>query len=106
MTAANRDAFAHVSHTFTHEALDNATYHDATREISFNVAWMKQVGISSATMFSPKGLIPPAITGMHNGDVIQAWSDNGLTAVVGDNTRPVLMNQVRARQLPFSGSLY
>lgn len=92
-TAANRDAFAHVSHTFTHEALNNATYNDATREISFNVAWLKQVGISAGSLFSPKGLIPPAITGLHNGDVIKAWMDNGLTAVVGDNTRPVLMNQ-------------
>ncbi|KAJ9624033.1 hypothetical protein H2203_005480 [Taxawa tesnikishii (nom. ined.)] len=88
MTAANRDAFAHVSHTFTHEALDNATYADTYKEINFNIAWLKQV--------LPKGLIPPAITGMHNGDAIRAWKDNGLTAVVGDNTRPVLMNQNNA----------
>lgn len=26
MTATNRDAFSHISHTFTHENLDNATY--------------------------------------------------------------------------------
>lgn len=52
---------------------------------------MKQVGIS-AGKFSSKGLIPPAITGMHNGDVIHAWMTNGITAVVGDNSRPVLLN--------------
>jgi hypothetical protein len=91
MTAANRDAFAHVSHTFTHLNLNNATYSDASKEIFFNQAWMKQVGID-AGKFSAAGLIPPAITGLHNGDVIKAWLDNGITNVVGDNSRPVLMN--------------
>ena len=95
-TAANRNAFAHVSHTFTHEELNNATYNDAKREIQFNKAWLQQIGISSATMFSANGLIPPAITGLHNGDVIKAWLDNTITNVVGDNTRPVLRNPVRA----------
>ena len=91
MTPANRDAFAHVSHTFTHLNLNNATYSDASKEIFFNQAWMKQVGIDAGN-FSPAGLIPPAITGMHNGDVIKAWLDNGITNVVGDNSRPILMN--------------
>ncbi len=35
--AANRDAFAHVSHTFSHEALNNATYSDAVKEVSSSV---------------------------------------------------------------------
>jgi len=56
------------------------------------VAWLKQVGLSSATRYSSKGIIPPAITGLHNADVIKAWVDNGLTHVVGDNTRPLLLN--------------
>ena len=90
-TAANRDAFSHLSHTFTHLNLDNATNADTTREIVFNQAWLKQVGISAGT-FSPNGLIPPAITGMHNGDAIQAWITNGITQVVGDNSRPLLTN--------------
>ncbi|RDL38733.1 Uncharacterized protein BP5553_03073 [Venustampulla echinocandica] len=92
--AANRDAFAHVSHTFTHEDQNNATYYDVTREISWNAAWLKQVGISSAAKFSPEGIIPPAITGLHNGDALRAWKENGIIYVVGDNTRPVLMNKV------------
>lgn len=91
MTAANRDAFSHVSHTFTHENLDNATYSDVNEEITFNQAWLKQVGIA-AGKFSPHGLIPPAITGMHNGDAINAFITNGITNVVGDNSRPVLTN--------------
>ena len=89
----NRDKFAHMSHTFTHMELNNATYDDALKEISFNVGWLKQMGFDSAPHYTGKGLIPPAITGLHNGDVYRAWVDNGLTSCVGDNTRPPLRNQ-------------
>ncbi|KAG9251734.1 uncharacterized protein F5Z01DRAFT_264410 [Emericellopsis atlantica] len=97
LNKANLNAFAHVSHTFSHLELNNATYHDATREIAFNQAWLAQMEIDQATRFSPKGLIPPAITGLHNADVLQAWADNGLVYAVGDNTRPVL----RSADSPF-----
>lgn len=90
---ANPNIFAHVSHTFSHEELNNATYYDASREIYFNIAWLKQVGLWTASKFSPAGIIPPAITGLHNGDAIKAWMDNGIKHVVGDNTRSVLRNQ-------------
>ncbi|KAH8723255.1 hypothetical protein GQ44DRAFT_710855 [Phaeosphaeriaceae sp. PMI808] len=89
---SNRDAFAHISHTFSHADLTNATYSDAAKEISFNQAWLKQVGFDAAKRWSPKGIIPPAITGLHNADVIQGWLDNGISNVVGDNTRPLLRN--------------
>jgi hypothetical protein len=88
----NLNQFAHLSHTFTHLSLNNATYHDASREIYFNQAWMAQMGIDKATRFSAHGLIPPAITGLHNADVIKAWLDNGIYYVVGDNTRAPLRN--------------
>ncbi|KAH7354667.1 hypothetical protein BKA65DRAFT_496769 [Rhexocercosporidium sp. MPI-PUGE-AT-0058] len=89
---ANRDVFAHVTHTFSHAGLNNATYSDVSKEISFNQAWLAQVGIDQALHFSATGLIPPAITGMHNGDALRAFTDNGIVNGVGDNTRPVLMN--------------
>ena len=91
-TTANRDKFAHLSHTFTHMELNNATYSDATKEIKFNQAWLSAVGLAAGAYFSPKGLIPPAITGLHNGDVLKAWKDSGLTNCVGDNTRAPLRN--------------
>lgn len=72
-------------------SLNNATYSDAYKEIQFNQRWLSQIGISNAKFFS-KGLIPPAITGLHNGDVIRAWKELGINYVVGDNTRPVLMS--------------
>lgn len=89
----NLNAMAHVSHTFTHEDENNATYFDVSREISWNQAWLQQGWITAASRFSPNGIIPPAITGLHNGDAIKAWLDNGIKNVVGDNTRPVLRNQ-------------
>lgn len=94
MIPANRDSFAHLSHTFSHMSLNNATFADANKEIVFNAAWLNQTTIDAALHFSPNGLIPPAITGLHNGDVIKAWMDNGIFNVVGDNTRPVLENTV------------
>ena len=90
---ANRDSYAHLSHTYSHSALNNATYSDVNKELSFNVAWLKAAGFWNAAHFSENGLIPPAITGLHNGDAIQAWMANGIKHVVGDNTRKPLMNQ-------------
>ncbi|KAF2196788.1 hypothetical protein GQ43DRAFT_497778, partial [Delitschia confertaspora ATCC 74209] len=81
---SNLNAFAHVS--------NNATYSDVVKEITWNQAWLKQVGIDQATRFSPNGLVPPAITGLHNGDALQAWMENGIKYAVGDNTRPSLIN--------------
>jgi hypothetical protein len=88
----NQDRFGHISHTFTHESEDNATYSDIYKEISFNQAWLKQVGIDQAKHFTGNGIIPPGITGLHNGDALQAWWDNGIYNCVGDNTRPLLLN--------------
>ncbi|KAH6682252.1 hypothetical protein F5X68DRAFT_211366, partial [Plectosphaerella plurivora] len=93
-TLANTDAYMHLSHTFTHYELNNATYKDAKREIEFNQKWMNQIGIDKAKQFSASSLVPPAITGLHNGDVIKAWMDSGLTNVVGDNTRAPLKSTV------------
>ncbi|KAF1851495.1 uncharacterized protein K460DRAFT_391756 [Cucurbitaria berberidis CBS 394.84] len=92
----NRDAFAHVSHTFSHADLTNATYSDTAKEIIFNQAWLKQVGLDAAKRWSGNGIIPPAITGLHNADAIKAWLDNGISNVVGDNTRPLLRNPSNA----------
>ncbi|KAJ5647947.1 hypothetical protein N7490_004319 [Penicillium lividum] len=92
----NMNNFALLSHTFTHEAENNATYSDIYKEISFNQAWFKQVGLDQATYWTNNGIIPPAITGIHNGDALQAWYDNGITNCVGDNTRSALLNQENA----------
>ncbi|KAA8645896.1 hypothetical protein EYZ11_003589 [Aspergillus tanneri] len=92
-TPANQDKYGFLSHTFTHLEQNNATYSDVSKEIAYNQAWLKQNGISSAKHYTANGIIPPAITGLHNGDALRAWWDNGIRNCVGDNTRPVLMNQ-------------
>lgn len=91
-TTSNRDTFALISHTFTHEEQNNATYSDVNKEISFNQAWFKATGLDQAKWWTSNGIIPPAITGLHNGDALQAWWDNGIKNCVGDNTRPALLN--------------
>ncbi|KAG9237924.1 hypothetical protein BJ875DRAFT_540047 [Amylocarpus encephaloides] len=89
---ATRDSFMHVSHTFTHEDEDNATESDVLKEITWNQRWLQQMALSNAKWFSPSGIIPPAITGLHNGDALKTWKDNGIVNVVGDNTRSALLN--------------
>ncbi|GES57607.1 extracellular serine-rich protein [Aspergillus terreus] len=91
-TVENRDKFGHISHTFTHLEQNNATYSDVVKEISFNQAWLKQTGLDTAKYFTANGIIPPAITGLHNGDALRAWWENGIKNCVGDNTRPALLN--------------
>lgn len=93
MDTTNRDAFCHISHTFTHLNLDNSTYSDTYKEIQFNQNFLAQIGITGGC-FTSNGIIPPAITGLHNGDAIHAWLDLGITQVVGDSSRPAIMNQV------------
>ncbi|KAF2873687.1 putative extracellular serine-rich protein [Massariosphaeria phaeospora] len=93
----NMNAYFHVSHTFTHEDETNATYADVVKEITWNQEWFKRIGFTdaeSSPYFSPNGLIPPGITGLHNGDALRAWLENGITYAVGDNARPILMNRV------------
>ncbi|KAK5011639.1 hypothetical protein LTR28_010810 [Elasticomyces elasticus] len=90
--ATTRDAIGLVSHTFTHLELNTATYHDAYLEILTNLQFAEFLNFTVGPRFSGSGLIPPAITGLHNGDVLRAWSDNGLWNAIGDNTRPPLRN--------------
>jgi hypothetical protein len=91
-TPSNLNAFAWISHTFTHEDLENATYYDTSLQISFNYHHAIVTGIANANKWSNKSFIPPAITGMHNGDALRALMDNGIVAGVGDSTRPALLN--------------
>lgn len=91
-TASNRDSFAWISHTFTHEDLENATYYDTNLQMAFNYQHAKLLGLSNAKYWSNSSFIPPGITGMHNGDALKAFMVNGILAGVGDSTRPALLN--------------
>jgi hypothetical protein len=91
-TTSNRDSFAWISHTFTHEDLENATYYDTNLQMAFNYQHAKLLGLANAKYWSNSTFIPPGITGMHNGDALKAFMDNGIVAGVGDSTRPALLN--------------
>ena len=91
--AANRDVFAWISHTFTHEDLENATFHDADIQVSFNYQHAQLLGLTESSRWSNKTFIPPSISGMHNGDALRAVYGNGIIGGVGDSTRPALVNQ-------------
>ena len=91
---ANRDVFAWITHTFTHEDLDNSTYYDTNFQMAFNYHHAQVLKlVDSAQGWSNKTMIPPAISGLHNGDALQAFWDNGIIGGVGDSTRPALVNQ-------------
>jgi hypothetical protein len=92
-TPANRDAFAWVSHTFTHENLDNTTYSDVVYEISFNQQHAIEIGLVNAPRWSPYSIVPPQISGLHNGDALRAFKELGLLNAVGDSWRPLLVNR-------------
>ena len=92
--ANNLNGFAWTSHTFTHEDLENSTYSDTYQEMSFNIVHAKTIGIDKAARWSGNSFIPPSISGMHNGDALKAFMDNGIMGSVGDATRPVLNNPI------------
>ncbi|KAK6516527.1 hypothetical protein TWF506_006433 [Arthrobotrys conoides] len=92
MDKTYRDAFGLMSHSFTHLGENPITCEDAYREITFNQSFAKLATFTSAAKWSGKGLVPPAITGLHNGDALRAWSTTRLTSCVGDNTRPLLIS--------------
>ncbi|KAI9096204.1 hypothetical protein DFS34DRAFT_650923 [Phlyctochytrium arcticum] len=86
-TTATRDAFFWCSHTYTHEALDNATRYDVDNELGFNIYFAQISGLSDSAGHSKKSMVTPQITGVHNGDALQSLVANGITSIVGDTTR-------------------
>jgi len=89
-TPGLKESFYWVSHTFTHMELNNATYSDTVAEISFNSYFgssKSHLGGAGKSWYTHNALVPPAITGMFNGDALRAMKDNGIESVCGDNSR-------------------
>ncbi|RVD87906.1 uncharacterized protein DFL_002109 [Arthrobotrys flagrans] len=92
------DLFVLVSHMFMYEGENPIIYADSKREITYNQQFQSKSFFDKAKRFSPDGMIPPAITGLHNADAIKAWMEAGnIDHVVGDNTRALLRNQQNDR---------
>ncbi|KAJ1550765.1 hypothetical protein HK096_005156, partial [Nowakowskiella sp. JEL0078] len=82
--------FFFLSHTFTHENLNNASYEDANNEIKYNIQIAKLLNLYNSSQFSQHSLVTPQISGIWNGDLLQALLDNNITTIVGDNSRYIV----------------
>ncbi|KAJ3212428.1 hypothetical protein HDU82_001715 [Entophlyctis luteolus] len=94
--------FLWVSHTFTHEILNNNSYSDTSNEVTFNfkLASSAYMGLDGKAYWSNKTMVTPGISGLFNGDALRALSDFGIKAAVGDSSRPPTMNAVRPMYWP------
>ncbi|KXS12096.1 hypothetical protein M427DRAFT_34999, partial [Gonapodya prolifera JEL478] len=88
---ANQNRVNWVTHTFTHENLDDATTYDVTCEIQTNVKMAQQLGLVGKAWWSPNSIVTPQISGLFNGDTLAALTAQGLTTAVGDNSRANLV---------------
>lgn len=56
------------------------------------------LGLIGKPWFSGRAIVPPAISGLLNGDNLRAWAEVGLDVCVGDSTIPNFVNDTN----PFS----
>ncbi|KAJ3411846.1 hypothetical protein HDV05_001635 [Chytridiales sp. JEL 0842] len=89
---ANASQFFMSSHTFTHEILNNCSYYDAFNEIRTNQNFANASGWAGKSYWSSHSMITTGISGIFNGDAIRAMFDNGIRSVVGDTSRPNIIN--------------
>ncbi|KAJ3218701.1 hypothetical protein HDU67_004483 [Dinochytrium kinnereticum] len=90
--ATARNSFFWNSHTFTHEILNNNSYSDTFNEVSFNYHMAQQLGLPGTPVWSNFSMVTTGISGLFNGDALQALMEFGITAAVGDSSRPKTLN--------------
>jgi len=85
----HQDDFFWLTHTFSHQKLDFATYHDADTEMKLNIKMSKEpyLGMYDRPCYSPHSIVTPEISGLHNGDALRALKENGVNYAVGDTSR-------------------
>lgn len=100
-SVTNVDDFWWVTHTYTHPFLDDYTYEQCKVEMADNWAAAASVwGSPLPSAIDTSSMVNPAITGLFNGPCLQAIKDEGVTTVVGDNSRAELLPQT------YGGSTY
>ncbi|KAJ1540275.1 hypothetical protein HK096_011075 [Nowakowskiella sp. JEL0078] len=87
LTPAVMSEFYWVSHTFTHENLNNCSYTDATNEINYNKQIATLLQLDGKAYFSPNSMVTPQISGIFNYAALQALTDNNIKSIVGDDSR-------------------
>lgn len=76
-----KGAFFWVSHTFSHQMLDNVTSDTMRLQLALNskIAGEGFLGIAARPTYSRETLITPAISGLFNGDALAAMAAEGVT---------------------------
>ncbi|KAJ3101949.1 hypothetical protein HDU97_000925 [Phlyctochytrium planicorne] len=88
-------AFFWMSHTFTHEILNNNSYSDTLKEMSFTNGMAKALGLTSVgNLWSPNSIVTPGISGLFNGDALKGMYDSGVKSAVGDSSRTKTLNPI------------
>jgi len=88
-----QDNFYFLSHTWDHPCtLDTATYAFMVPELTENIAFFETFfpGGLANPLFTNNSMVTPCITGLFNGQVLEAMWDNGIYNCVGDNSQPDL----------------
>ncbi|KAJ3381227.1 hypothetical protein HDU84_005270 [Entophlyctis sp. JEL0112] len=96
--------FLWISHTFTHEILNNNSYSDTLTEMNMNfrMASSNFLDLVGKQYWSNNTLVTPGISGLFNGDALRALYDFGVKGAVGDSSRPPTLNSNRPLYWPMT----
>jgi len=86
-----RDEFFWESHTWDHPELTDLTYDEVYEEYHHNIETSDLLfnnQSASAPNYCKNSVITPSITGLFNGDALQAMWDLGIRNLCGDNSHP------------------
>ncbi|MPZ14502.1 MAG: DUF11 domain-containing protein [Chloroflexi bacterium] len=81
----NQADFAWMSHTHTHENLDQTTYQQTLDELTQNHEAALAMGF---TNYNVQRLVTPDVSGLANAAALQAMWDFGVRYIVSDTSRP------------------
>ncbi len=73
-----------VSHTYTHRDLNKIKFQDADGELKNNIIVSKGLMSGAWKYFSPNSLVTPHISGLYNGQALEAMKKNGIKNIVND----------------------
>ncbi len=79
-------SFNWVSHTYNHLELDDLSYDEVASEVLENNKAAFTFLEENIYLYSTKGLVTPRISGLFNGEALEAFTDHNYFYVIGDNT--------------------
>ncbi|KXS13981.1 hypothetical protein M427DRAFT_70895 [Gonapodya prolifera JEL478] len=89
--------FFYTSHTFTHENFDNTSSSDIDKELKTNLkmAGAGFLNLVGTQWWSSTSMVTPQISGLHNEFALTTLTANGITTIVGDNSRPAISDSTK-----------